>query len=279
MIDQLRQRARELLETGQAAVVIGYGERAGDGRPVPLFVTQPAETARLVFTPACVDNLARYLTRKDVQALGRPALVATPPTIKAVAVLVQENQLAADGLVLIGVCCEAPGTAGTACALLAGATLAELEAEVAGRLRGQELTEAALARVAALEAQSADERWAFWEAEFARCIRCYACRQACPLCYCEQCIVEKNQPQWVPSSPHPLGNTLFHFYRAFHLAGRCVLCDACAEACPMDIPLGLLNRKLAREVRDNFAYEAGYDHTAPPAMASYRSSDQEAFIR
>jgi ferredoxin len=279
MIEQLRQRARELLETERAAVVIGYGEQGAAGRPIPIFVTKVAEVGRLVFTPACVDNLARYLTRKDVQALGRPALVAPPATIKAVSVLVQENQLAADGVELIGVCCAEPGRADADCALMAGTTLAELEAELAGRLRGQALTEAALAPVVELEGQSAAARWAFWQAEFARCIRCYACRQACPLCNCEQCIVEKNQPQWVPSSPHPLGNTLFHLYRAFHLAGRCVLCDACAEACPMDIPLGLLNRKLAREVRDNFAYEAGYDHTAPPAMASYRASDQEEFIR
>lgn len=276
MIEALRARARELLATERAGVVIGYGERA-DGRPVPIFVTAPEGVERLIFTPACVDNLARYLTRKELKPLGRPALVATPATIKAVSVLVQENQLAADAAELIGVCVEGQGD-GATCALLAGQTLAELEGEVAGRLRGKELDEAALARVVALEQQGAAERWAFWQGEFARCIRCYACRQACPLCYCEQCIVEKNQPQWVPSSPQPLGNTLFHLYRAFHLAGRCVLCDSCAEACPMDIPLDLLNRKLAREVQQRFEHEAGFDHTAPPAMASYKGSDPQEFI-
>jgi ferredoxin len=240
---------------------------------------KPEDVNRLTFTPMCRDNLARYLTRKEVTALGRLALVARPAEIKAVSVLVQENQIAADGLELIGVWCDEPGREGAACSLLTGATLAELETEIAARLQGRELTAEALARVEELERSTPGERWDFWEAEFSRCLKCYACRQACPLCYCEQCIVEKNQPQWVPTSPHQLGNTMFHYFRAFHLAGRCVLCDACEQACPMDIPLGLLNRKLAREVRDNFNYEAGYDHTASPAMASFRTDDQEEFIR
>ena len=279
MIADLRERARELLQSGKAALVIGYAENGSPERPMPAFITRPQDVERLVFTPFCRDNLARYLTHKEVAGRGRIALVARPAVVKAVSVLVQENQLPADGVDLIGVFCEEPGREGAACELLKGATLAELEAEVAARIKGRELTGESLAGVEELEKMSPGERWAFWEKEFDRCIRCYACRQACPLCYCEQCIVEKNQPQWVPSSPHVLGNSMFHVFRAFHLAGRCVLCDACEEACPMDLPLGLLNRKLAREVRDNFSYEAGYDHSVAPAMASFRTDDQEAFIR
>ena len=40
----------------------------------------------------------------------------------------------------------------------------------------------------------------------------------------------------------------FHVMRAYHLAGRCVGCDACVTVCPMDIPLGKLNRKVAKEI-------------------------------
>ena len=39
--------------------------------------------------------------------------------------------------------------------------------------------------IAFLEALPADQRWRFWQQEFGRCIRCYACRGACSLCYCE----------------------------------------------------------------------------------------------
>jgi formate dehydrogenase (coenzyme F420) beta subunit len=279
MIEQLRQRARELLSSGTAAMVIGYGQGADSRRTFPIFVTKPDDVDRLVFNPFCTNNLARYLTRKEVAARGKLALVARPQEIRAVSVLVQENQFQPDGVILIGVWCEEPGREGAACSMLAGTTLVELEAEIASRQRGRDLSPEALAAVKELEAMAPHERWKFWEKEFARCIRCYACRQACPLCYCEQCLVEKNQPQWVPSSPHTMGNYLYNVHRAFHLAGRCTLCGACEEACPMRIPLGLLNKKLAQEIRDHYAYEAGYDHTAPPPLASFRTDDQEDFIR
>jgi len=51
-----------------------------------------------------------------------------------------------------------------------------------------------------IAAMTAEERAAFWTARFARCTRCYACRAACPLCYCTRCIVEKNVPQWISSA-------------------------------------------------------------------------------
>ncbi|MBK9968974.1 MAG: 4Fe-4S dicluster domain-containing protein [Holophagales bacterium] len=66
------------------------------------------------------------------------------------------------------------------------------------------------------------------------------------MCFCERCVADKTQPQWVESSPHPRGNFAWHVTRALHQAGRCIDCGECERACPVDIPLGLLNRKLAR---------------------------------
>ena len=42
--------------------------------------------------------------------------------------------------------------------------------------------------VARLEAMTADERYAFWQNELSKCIRCNACRDACPACTCEKCV-------------------------------------------------------------------------------------------
>ena len=78
--------------------------------------------------------------------------------------------------------------------------------------------------------------------------------QVCPMCFCERCVADKTQPQWIETSPHARGNLAWHITRALHLAGRCVDCGECERACPAGIPLGLLNRKIAAVVADRFGY-------------------------
>ena len=65
----MRAEARKLLAEGTVKVVIGYGERG------PLLVTRPEDADRLVWNNGCTANLAMYLKRKEVKALGRPAIV------------------------------------------------------------------------------------------------------------------------------------------------------------------------------------------------------------
>ncbi len=129
-----------------------------------------------------------------------------------------------------------------------------------------------------LEKTGLDQRWDFWEKEFSNCLRCYACRQACPLCYCEDCILDRLNPTWISRAVNFSENTAFNLARAFHLAGRCVECGECERVCPARIPLGRLNRKLSREVRQKFGYEAGVDPEAKPFLAAFRPDDPEEFI-
>ena len=122
------------------------------------------------------------------------------------------------------------------------------------------------------------ERHRFWREQFDKCLRCYACRGACPLCICDRCIAEKNQPQWIETSPHPRGNFAWNMIRAYHLAGRCIECEACETACPANIPLMLLNRTLSRKVKDAFDYEPGKDAEAQPPLRTFRLDDDNSFI-
>lgn len=148
--------------------------------------------------------------------------------------------------------------------------------------------------LAGIESMSADERWAFWERELAKCIRCYACRSICPMCYCDECVVDTInfavtaettadekalKIKWVERSPALAENVFYHLVRAIHLAGRCIDCNECERACPVGIPLRLLNKKLEKSARELFGYEAGCDPAATALISSFRDEDPEEFIR
>jgi Na+-translocating ferredoxin:NAD+ oxidoreductase RnfC subunit len=97
----------------------------------------------------------------------------------------------------------------------------------------------------------------YWLSQFDRCIRCYACRQACPLCNCPTCLYERDESTWVGLGIGINEKRTFHLGRAYHHAGRCISCNECERACPMEIPISLLNRKLVVEIEKAFDFRAG----------------------
>ena len=50
---------------------------------------------------------------------------------------------------------------------------------------------------------------------------------------------------------------IFHLVRAIHMIGRCVDCGLCEEACPADIPLRTLYKKVAEIVKTETGYQVG----------------------
>jgi formate dehydrogenase (coenzyme F420) beta subunit len=99
------------------------------------------------------------------------------------------------------------------------------------------------------------ERFSRWMYEFQKCIKCYGCRNICPVCFCSECALEN--PDLVELGPLPPEVPIFHVVRAVHMAGRCVDCGLCEDACPMDIPLRLLYRKGNELVKELFDYQPG----------------------
>ena len=97
-------------------------------------------------------------------------------------------------------------------------------------------------RIERLKAMSLEQRRKFWKEEFSRCLRCYACRNVCPSCFCDRCFVEESEPQWILPVPRWQDNLMFQIIRNIHLAGRCTDCGECERVCPVNIPLRSLTR-------------------------------------
>ena len=128
--------------------------------------------------------------------------------------------------------------------------------------------------VEAIERLSLEERLGFWQKELDRCMRCYACRNACPLCVCQdRCIAETRDPKWLTQRMNISEKLLFHFIHALHLAGRCTECGECERVCPMEIPVTLMKEKLGQITRDLLRYEAGLDPEAVPPLLTFDPSE------
>lgn len=122
------------------------------------------------------------------------------------------------------------------------------------------------------------ERWKIFEEEVSKCIRCYACRNACPNCYCKECFAEQTTPQWLGVTNELSDIVFYHTIRIFHQAGRCVDCGACVRACPMDINLRLFTRILVDEVKQRFSYEPGVSFKETPPLATFSIEDKQEFM-
>lgn len=292
--DAIRSEAAKLLAEGTVSAVIGYGAGRRAGTALPLIVSDPAAADTLVFSPGCVNNLALYLTRskKEIRLGGRLAIVAKGCDLRALAGLIGERQLKREEILVIGVTCAGVYAAEVSGAPpLAAATIARKCRECTVHLpAGADVTVGSLPQLPSLtpkeseelarfEALTPAERWRFWTEQFSRCIRCYACRQICPFCFCEQCLCDRNRPQAVETTPRPAGNLAWHIIRAMHLAGRCAGCAECERACPMDIPLNLLNRKMAKELKELYGFEAGLAPVEKGPLAEYRQDDDQGFIK
>ncbi len=118
------------------------------------------------------------------------------------------------------------------------------------------------------------ERLSFWQEQLDRCIRCYACRNACPLCVCQdRCIAETRDPKWLTQYMGLPEKFMFHFIHAMHLAGRCTECGECERVCPMEIPVALIKEELNKITKELFDFEAGLDPQKVPPLLTFDASE------
>jgi ferredoxin len=266
-MDNLVKRAKELLQNKTVQVVIGY-EAGPTGVIRPAFITDPEKAGRLFYNEKCVQNLAVYLTKREVKNFGRMAIVATLPVMRSIMMLISEQQLLAESIVVLGISSDG--------SLLDMADIPVMQ----GYIEKSDLSnpDKYKALLAELNKLSPEEKFAYWQKELSKCIKCYACRQACPMCYCTRCTVEVNQPQWIPVKANTHGNMEWHILRAMHLAGRCISCGECGRACPVGIPCHLLTMQLTDQVYSYFKVYAGASDKMNSVMSTYEPNDKESFI-
>jgi len=132
--------------------------------------------------------------------------------------------------------------------------------------------------IAEFEALTPQEKWNQITEELSVCTRCYACREACPMCYCNLCFVDQNKPVWFGKTTDLPDVFVYHLIRAMHMAGRCVACGACSLVCPMGIDLNKINRKLEKIVKERFNFTSGLDPDVLPPMVDFKMDDAQEFM-
>jgi len=316
MEQKLRQEAKTLLEQGKVDYIIGFEQGSLKFTTTPLITKDKDDTDRLVINPFIVNNLSVFLTeikgrvgivakgcdsrsivsliqdnkvvREDIVILGVPC----PGIIDLSKVerLVGKDRDELDAIVREGdkvvvtvngkekefpvtevlydncLGCEFPTPQEY------DVLLGEPTPPATDRSAGQE-------KIARLKDMSPQQRWEFWENEFSRCIRCYACRNVCPACFCQRCFVEESEPQWILPIPQWQDNLMFQVIRNIHVAGRCTDCGECERACPVNIPLRSLTKEMYDLVDELFHFKAGMDKDAPPLMTHYELEEAEDLIR
>jgi ferredoxin len=311
LTQRIRQAARRLLEEHRVEAVIGFIPGSLPWLTRPFAARTPGEADRLVWNGHCRLNLANYLGKIS----GRVAVTAKGCDSRSLAVAVSEGRVRREDLHVIGVPCRGmldprklSALAGRDTAEMeeAGETVripaqgAFLEMPRAGVLRDnclrcarknpvladetigdpviEESPGSRYTVVEAMESLPPRERYGRIDAILAGCIRCYACRDACPLCYCPRCFVDESEPQWLGKGTGQNDIRTFHILKSFHMAGRCTDCGACESACPMGIKLSNLLLKLEKDCGELFGWEAGMTPDVRPALDRFAPSDPESFI-
>ena len=283
MIDEIKNIAKKLLKNGDIGLFIGYG-RNSLGDVTPVFIQKEDDVEKMVWDSDCFYNLATYLTDRDITRLqeGSIGILLKGCDQKSLKVLISESQVRRERIKIIGVTCDGmknpDGFFLSKCETcdVHNPDPALCDAVIGGKSTKREKRDD-FADIDAVDALGSAARRELWNGYFKRCIRCYACRNVCPLCYCRECVLDQYNPQWVSPSPSAENNMFFHIIRAYHLTGRCIDCGECERACPVGIPLRTINRKMIKVVRESFDFEAGKDPEKKSPLTWFRQEDPEDF--
>lgn len=311
MQEVIREKAASLLRDGTVARVLAWkkGELGYD--VTPAVFSSEDQLSELVYNGFCGANMSKYAV-KESRKEGKTAVFLKPCDTYSFNQLLCEHRILRDNIYVVGIPCEGMLDEGKLKALVPELLGAEDNGEnvclsgydgtktvpkaqllsercencksrrhvVYDELIGEEgevLDSHRFDEVARIEAMTPDERFAFWQSQLSRCIRCNACRNVCPACTCEKCVFD-NPESGIENkaAANSFEEKLFHVIRAFHVAGRCTDCGECSRVCPQNIPLHLLNRKFISDINRLYGtYQAGETDSGRSPLVNFNQGDSE----
>ncbi len=311
-INKIKEISERLLRENSVEMVIGFRKGTLPMMNEPCFAKTPQDVGQFVWDSNCGINLAKYLANRK-EKIG---IVAKGCDSRNIVTHIIENKINREQVVIIGVPCQGMIDKhkiigmfvdeirtvvenGDKIVVTAGGKETPLEKsdmlqknclvcthrnpvihdELVADPVVEEQDVDRYADVREIEAMMPQEKWEYFESLLSPCIRCYACKNACPLCYCPTCFVDESKPQWVGKGQDPTDVRTFHFLRAFHCAGRCTDCGACERACPVGINMRVFTKKLEKDCFEQFGWETGLSLDERPPLDSFRADDPDAFIR
>ncbi len=305
-------RAKELLESGEVARVIGWKKGDFCFDPSPASFETVEQLNDFTYDWFCGANLSKYLIQMSKKE-GKTAVFLKPCDTYSFNQLVKEHRIKRENVYVIAVEClgklDAEKIKAKGVSLMTGVEVVEKDVKVTSvygettlykpevvltkcetcnkthQVKDEEIIlherpvrdVNRFAEVEKLEAMTEDERFAFWREQLSKCIRCNACRNVCPACSCVKCVFD-NPASGVAAKANDdkFEEQLFHIIRAFHVSGRCTDCGECSRVCPQNIPLHLLNRKFIKDIDTMYgAYQAGETDEGKTPLTSYTEGDIE----
>lgn len=243
----MKTEVKRWLQEGLVDLFLGYKMVMGHPLPYSFGPENLEELDDLVDGPArySLEKLATHIAAR--QPGIRIGLVARDCNQRALNVLYVWNQLQPEQIKTMAVnCCPSNLKDHGDCSYLSSAKTGTTKQAIGidNRLVPADLDPLGQA-----------ERLSRWMYEFQKCIKCFGCRNICPVCFCKECSLEHGE--LIGKGALPPEIPIFHLVRAVHMAGRCVDCGLCEDACPVDIPLRLLYRKVNDIVQNVFDYKTG----------------------